>query len=74
VTKTGADKGDNETYVYDAAGNTTSQTIGATTSTMTYDRNRLVKTVTGSTTTNHRYDVFGRVAGSLCRGGDRWAG
>jgi hypothetical protein len=27
---------------------------------MTYDRSRLVKTVTGSTTTNHRYDVFGR--------------
>lgn len=60
VTKTGVDKGDNESYVYDAAGNVTKQTIGATTSTMTYDRNRLIKTVTGSTTLNHRYDPFGR--------------
>jgi RHS repeat-associated protein len=60
VTKTGVDKGDNESYVYDAAGNTTSQTIGATTSTMTYDRNRLIKTVSGATTMNHRYDAFGR--------------
>ncbi len=54
VTKTGADKGDTETYVYDAAGNTKRQTIGSTTSDMTYDRNRLTQTVTGSTTMNHR--------------------
>jgi RHS repeat-associated protein len=60
VTKTGVDKGDNESYGYDAAGNVTSQTIGATTSTMTYDRNRLVKTVSGATTQNQRYDAFGR--------------
>ena len=60
VTKTGVDKGDNEAYEYDAAGNTTKQTIGATTSTMTYDRNRLTKTVTGTTTLNQRYDPFGR--------------
>ena len=60
VTKTGADKGDTESYKYDAAGNITLQTIGATSSTMTYDRNRLTKTVTGLTTMNHRYDVFGR--------------
>ncbi|TCC16724.1 DNRLRE domain-containing protein [Kribbella sindirgiensis] len=60
VTKTGVEKGDNESYEYDAAGNTTKQTIGATTSTMTYDRNRLTKTVTGGTTLNQRYDLFGR--------------
>lgn len=60
ITKTGVEKGDNEYYEYDAAGNVTLQTIGATTSTMTYDRNRLVKTVSGATTMNHRYDVFGR--------------
>ncbi|MGW6196975.1 golvesin C-terminal-like domain-containing protein [Kribbella sp. NPDC055110] len=60
VVKTGVDKGDNEAYEYDAAGNTTKQTIGATTSTMTYDRSRLTKTVTGSTTLNYRYDPFGR--------------
>ncbi|TCC03970.1 hypothetical protein [Kribbella soli] len=27
---------------------------------MTYDRNRLTKTVTGATTLNQRYDPFGR--------------
>jgi YD repeat-containing protein len=27
---------------------------------MTYDRNRLIKTVTGTTTQNQRYDLFGR--------------
>jgi hypothetical protein len=75
VTKTGVDKGDNETYEYDAAGNTTKQTIGATTSTMTYDRNRLVKTVTGTTTLNQRYDPFGRATttdvGAPGRGAER---
>ncbi|RZT06327.1 YD repeat-containing protein, partial [Kribbella sp. VKM Ac-2569] len=60
VVKTGVEKGDSESYEYDAAGNTTKQTIGATTSTMTYDRNRLTKTVTGTTTLNQRYDPFGR--------------
>ncbi|MFK4091149.1 hypothetical protein ACI2LF_44000, partial [Kribbella sp. NPDC020789] len=60
VTKTGVDKGDNEAYEYDAAGNVTKQTIGATTSTMTYDRNRLTSTVTGGTTVSQRYDPFGR--------------
>jgi RHS repeat-associated protein len=64
VTKSGVDKGDNEAYEYDAAGNTTKQTIGATTSTMTYDRNRLTKTVTGGTTVNQRYDIFGRATTS----------
>ncbi|MEV6895410.1 hypothetical protein [Kribbella sp. NPDC051137] len=64
VTKSGVDKGDNEAYEYDAAGNTTKQTIGATVSTMTYDRNRLGKTVTGSTTVNQCYDVFGRTTTS----------
>ncbi|TCC03977.1 DNRLRE domain-containing protein [Kribbella soli] len=60
VVKTGVEKGDSEAYEYDAAGNTIKQTIGATTSTMTYDRNRLTKTITGTTTLNQRYDPFGR--------------
>ncbi|RZT07498.1 YD repeat-containing protein, partial [Kribbella sp. VKM Ac-2569] len=60
VVKSGVEKGDNESYEYDAAGNTIKQVIGATTSTMTYDRNRLTKTVTGTTTLNQRYDPFGR--------------
>jgi YD repeat-containing protein len=59
VVKTGVDKGEDESYKYDAAGNVTKQTIGATTSTMTYDRNRLVRSVTGATTVSQRYDVFG---------------
>ncbi|WP_410790922.1 RHS repeat-associated core domain-containing protein [Kribbella sp. C-35] len=64
VVKSGVEKGDNESYEYDAAGNATKQTIGATTSTMTYDRNRLTKTVTGGTTLNQRYDPFGRATSS----------
>ncbi|MER7243310.1 DNRLRE domain-containing protein [Kribbella sp. NPDC000426] len=61
VDKAGADKGDSESYDYDAAGNTIKQTIGATVSTMTYDRNRLTTTtVTGGATLNQRYDPFGR--------------
>jgi RHS repeat-associated protein len=60
VTRTGASKGANESYVYDAAGNITSQTIGSTTTTMTYDKNRLTTSSTGSTTFKHRYDSLGR--------------
>lgn len=60
VTKSGADHGSSESYTYDAAGNVTEQTIGSVSSAMTYVRNRLTKTVSGSTTTNHHYDVFGR--------------
>lgn len=62
VDKTGADAGDDETYVYDAAGNTTTQTIGAITTTSTYDRNRLSSSaVTGAGTTYSRYDPYGRL-------------
>ncbi|MDF8265736.1 DNRLRE domain-containing protein [Luteipulveratus flavus] len=66
VTRTGADKGENEAFTYDAAGNITAETVGATSTTRTYDRNRLTKSVqtTGgvSTTFNHRYDVLGRAS------------
>jgi hypothetical protein len=70
-TKTGVDKGDSQSYVSDAAGNTSSQVVGATSSTMRCDRNRLVKTVSViggvSMTLNHRYDVFGRDRGAAAR-------
>lgn len=61
VTKTGADNGENETYKYDAAGNIIEQVIGATTTTLTYDRNRLITATTGSATATSRYDVYGRM-------------
>ncbi|MER7606968.1 DNRLRE domain-containing protein [Nocardioides sp. NPDC127503] len=62
VDKTGADAGDDETYVYDAAGNTTKQTIGAITTTSTFDRDRLSSSVvTGAGTTYSRYDPYGRL-------------
>jgi RHS repeat-associated protein len=71
ATKAGAstERGDNESYVYDAAGNITQQTIGSSTSCMTYVKNRLTKTEVRSGTScaatlvetrNHRYDAFGR--------------
>ncbi|MEV6268468.1 hypothetical protein AB0L64_14925 [Kribbella sp. NPDC051936] len=64
VVKTGVEKGDDEACEYDAAGNTVKQTIGAMTSTMTYDRNRLIKSVTAGVTLNQRYDAFGRATTS----------
>ncbi|MDQ4114603.1 MAG: DNRLRE domain-containing protein [Actinomycetota bacterium] len=62
VDKTGADAGDDESYTYDAAGNTISQVIGAVTSTSNFDRNRLTNSaVTGNGTTYSRYDSYGRL-------------
>lgn len=62
VTKTGADNGENETYEYDAAGNVIDQTVGATTTTLTYDRNRLITAKTGTAAAvTSRYDVYGRM-------------
>ncbi|MFC7362574.1 RHS repeat-associated core domain-containing protein [Nocardioides astragali] len=70
VTKTGTDAGKNEAYQYDAAGNTTCQTIGGTTTVRKYVRNRLDKSwpevATCDVTTapagalTHTYDSWGR--------------
>ncbi|MFI5622776.1 DNRLRE domain-containing protein [Nocardioides sp. NPDC051685] len=62
VDKTGADAGEDESYVYDAAGNITTQTTGAVTTTFTYDRNRLTTTKVGTGATIYsRYDPYGRL-------------
>ncbi|MFF8946990.1 DNRLRE domain-containing protein [Streptomyces sp. NPDC014864] len=51
---------DTETYVHDDNANVISQTVGGTSTTYTYDRNRLLTTTTGGTTADYTYDPFGR--------------
>lgn len=70
IKKTGADAASDETFEYDRAGNITKQITGNPASLlcgndtqvtcMTYDRNRLLDTTTGSRVQKHRYDAFGR--------------
>lgn len=60
VTKTGNGAG-TETYVHDANANVISQTVGGTTTTYTYDRNRLLSAESGGTPANYTYDPFGRL-------------
>ncbi|MEV0663872.1 DNRLRE domain-containing protein [Actinomadura luteofluorescens] len=50
-----------ETYVHDANSNVVSQTVGDTSTTFTYDRNRLLKGATGGATAAYNYDPFGRL-------------
>ncbi|MEU5722817.1 DNRLRE domain-containing protein [Micromonospora sp. NPDC047738] len=58
--KTG-DSTSTESYVYDANGNTVSQTIEGVTSTSKYDRNRLHSTTTAGVTSTYNYDPLGRL-------------
>jgi RHS repeat-associated protein len=60
VTKTGDGAG-TESYVHDANNNVTDQTIGGTTTTFNYDRNRLLTATTGGTTAAYNYDPYGRL-------------
>ncbi|HEY9472737.1 MAG TPA: DNRLRE domain-containing protein [Mycobacteriales bacterium] len=50
-----------ESYVYDANDNTISQTVGGSTTTSSYDRNRLQTAVTAGITSAYNYDPFGRL-------------
>jgi RHS repeat-associated protein len=74
VTKTGADAGDSESYVYDAAGNVTEQSMtpaggAATITKFVYERNRLQSSaVAGSGVwVDAQYDPFGRTSTSTLR-------
>ncbi|MEU8299831.1 DNRLRE domain-containing protein [Micromonospora sp. NPDC048909] len=67
--KTG-DKTSTESYVYDANGNTVSQTVDGTTSTSKYDRNRLHSTSSGGVTSTYNYDPLGRLD-TVSVGGER---
>ncbi|WTT05834.1 DNRLRE domain-containing protein [Streptomyces sp. NBC_00090] len=57
--KTGTGAG-TETYVHDDNANVISQAVKGTSSTFTYDRNRLSTATTGSSTADYNYDPFGR--------------
>ncbi|MGW0886121.1 golvesin C-terminal-like domain-containing protein [Streptomyces sp. NPDC002671] len=58
-TKTGNGAG-TETYVHDDNANVISQTVGSTTTTFDYDRNRLLTATAGGSTARYNYDPFGR--------------
>ncbi|MCF6526090.1 DNRLRE domain-containing protein [Streptomyces sp. JJ36] len=59
VVTTGTGAG-TETYVHDANANVISQTIDGTTTTYTYDRNRLLTVSVDGQSAQHNYDPFGR--------------
>ncbi|MFD4116904.1 DNRLRE domain-containing protein [Streptomyces niveus] len=57
--KTGAGAG-TETYVHDDNANVVSQTVKGSTTTYSYDRNRLLSAATGGATASYTYDPYGR--------------
>jgi RHS repeat-associated protein len=52
---------DTETYVHDDNANVTSQTVQGTTTTYTYDRNRLLSSTSGGQSAGYDYDPYGRL-------------
>lgn len=50
-----------ESYVHDDNANVVTQTVGGITTDFTYDRNRLLSSVTGGTQSKDNYDPFGRL-------------
>jgi RHS repeat-associated protein len=52
---------DTETYVHDDNANVISQTVSGTTTTYTYDRNRLLSSASGGATAAYNYDPYGRL-------------
>ncbi|WP_415952536.1 DNRLRE domain-containing protein [Streptomyces sp. KLOTTS4A1] len=57
--KTGNGAG-TETYVHDNNANVISQSVKGTSTTFTYDRNRLLSATAGGSTASYNYDPFGR--------------
>ncbi|MFE6511679.1 RHS repeat-associated core domain-containing protein, partial [Nocardioides sp. NPDC057764] len=58
-TKTGH-AASSETYVHDANANVIQQTVGGTSTSFNYDRNRLLSSTVDGQTASYRYDPFGR--------------
>lgn len=57
-----------ETYVHDANANVIQQSVGGTSTSFNYDRNRLLSSTVDGQTASYRYDPFGRQA-SVVAGG-----
>ncbi|PUB27631.1 RHS repeat-associated protein [Promicromonospora sp. AC04] len=66
-TKTGSGAS-TETYVHDDNANVVNQTVGGTTTTYSYDRNRLQTVTTPGQTASYTYDPFGRQASVTAAG------
>ena len=60
LTKTGYAAG-TETYVHDANSNVITQTVGGTTTTFNYDRDRLISSSTAGVGSTYEYDAWGRL-------------
>ncbi|MFD6989943.1 hypothetical protein [Streptomyces sp. NPDC059943] len=60
LTKTGNGAG-TETYVHDDNANVISQNMKGTSTTFTYDRNRLLNATTGGVLQTYNYDAYGRM-------------
>ncbi|MBT2396546.1 DNRLRE domain-containing protein [Streptomyces sp. ISL-100] len=60
LTKTGSGAG-TETYVHDDNANVISQNMKGTSTTFTYDRNRLLNATTGGVLQTYNYDAYGRM-------------
>lgn len=58
-----------ESYTHDANANVIKQTINGTTTSFTYDRNRLLTASSGGTSASYNYDPFGRL-NSVTSGGE----
>jgi RHS repeat-associated protein len=60
VTKTG-DSSATESYTYDSNSNVVEQSVGGTTTTHRYDRNRLLSSSAGGVSSTYNYDPLGRL-------------
>jgi YD repeat-containing protein len=60
VTRTGAGAA-NETYEYTATSNISTQTVGGVSTSFVYDRNRLQKATSGTSSSYYNHDPFGRL-------------
>jgi RHS repeat-associated protein len=60
ATVTNSDGSNNQSYTYDQAGNITDQSVGSSSTSNVFDRNRLISSTQNGVTGQYNYDPFGR--------------